>query len=215
MDKTVVVVVEDRGQAPALRQGHAAHQQVEGARREQRLWHRVNRCPSWNAAPVRHQALRVVGDPRKGQVTTGGLAQESPRRLRSGAWFRQAPFCRRRTGRHLEIDVIQQESRLRVATTPVPGRSCASACSVAPVGAYASIGDSSWPRSKALFRRGCEEGRRGQGRGRPGTPRSAAVPTVRTSGFDENAAVIIKDGGDPRGTRIFGPVAGSCGQAVS
>ena len=25
--------------------------------------------------------------------------------------------------------------------------------------------------------------------------------------FDENAAVIIKDGGDPRGTRIFGPVA--------
>ena len=24
--------------------------------------------------------------------------------------------------------------------------------------------------------------------------------------FDENAAVIIKDGGDPRGTRIFGPV---------
>jgi large subunit ribosomal protein L14 len=23
--------------------------------------------------------------------------------------------------------------------------------------------------------------------------------------FDENAAVIIKDGGDPRGTRIFGP----------
>jgi large subunit ribosomal protein L14 len=25
--------------------------------------------------------------------------------------------------------------------------------------------------------------------------------------FDENAAVIIRDGGDPRGTRIFGPVA--------
>lgn len=24
--------------------------------------------------------------------------------------------------------------------------------------------------------------------------------------FDENAAVIVKDGGDPRGTRIFGPV---------
>ena len=24
--------------------------------------------------------------------------------------------------------------------------------------------------------------------------------------FDENAAVIIRDGGDPRGTRIFGPV---------
>lgn len=25
--------------------------------------------------------------------------------------------------------------------------------------------------------------------------------------FDNNSAVIIKDGGDPRGTRIFGPVA--------
>jgi len=25
--------------------------------------------------------------------------------------------------------------------------------------------------------------------------------------FDENAAVIIKDDGEPRGTRIFGPVA--------
>ena len=24
--------------------------------------------------------------------------------------------------------------------------------------------------------------------------------------FDENAAVLIRDGGDPRGTRIFGPV---------
>ncbi|HIY40079.1 MAG TPA: 50S ribosomal protein L14 [Candidatus Nocardiopsis merdipullorum] len=24
--------------------------------------------------------------------------------------------------------------------------------------------------------------------------------------FDENASVLIKDGGDPRGTRIFGPV---------
>ena len=24
--------------------------------------------------------------------------------------------------------------------------------------------------------------------------------------FDENAAVLITDGGDPRGTRIFGPV---------
>ena len=29
----------------------------------------------------------------------------------------------------------------------------------------------------------------------------------RTIRFDENAAVIIKDDGNPRGTRIFGPVA--------
>ncbi len=36
-------------------------------------------------------------------------------------------------------------------------------------------------------------------------------PTRRADGsyirFDENAAVIIKDDGNPRGTRIFGPVA--------
>lgn len=36
-------------------------------------------------------------------------------------------------------------------------------------------------------------------------------PTKRADGsyvrFDENAAVIIKDDGNPKGTRIFGPVA--------
>jgi large subunit ribosomal protein L14 len=36
-------------------------------------------------------------------------------------------------------------------------------------------------------------------------------PVRRTDGssirFDENAAVLITDAGDPRGTRIFGPVA--------
>ncbi len=36
-------------------------------------------------------------------------------------------------------------------------------------------------------------------------------PTRRADGsyvrFDENAAVIIKDDGNPRGTRIFGPIA--------
>jgi large subunit ribosomal protein L14 len=32
-------------------------------------------------------------------------------------------------------------------------------------------------------------------------------PDVSTNRFDENAAVILKDDGNPRGTRIFGPVA--------
>lgn len=36
-------------------------------------------------------------------------------------------------------------------------------------------------------------------------------PTRRADGsyvrFDENAAVIIKDDGNPKGTRIFGPIA--------
>jgi ribosomal protein L14 len=32
-------------------------------------------------------------------------------------------------------------------------------------------------------------------------------PMVHISKFDENAAVIIKEDKNPRGTRIFGPVA--------
>ena len=40
--------------------------------------------------------------------------------------------------------------------------------------------------------------------------RRAEVTKRRPDGsyirFDENAAVLIRDGGDPRGTRIFGPV---------
>lgn len=33
------------------------------------------------------------------------------------------------------------------------------------------------------------------------------VKTVRTSKFDDNAVVLIKDDKTPKGTRIFGPVA--------
>ena len=33
------------------------------------------------------------------------------------------------------------------------------------------------------------------------------MTTAPTSDFDENAAVIIKEDKNPRGTRIFGPVA--------
>ena len=44
---------------------------------------------------------------------------------------------------------------------------------------------------------------------REGMPIGAHT-TLRGDGsyirFDENAAVLIRDGGDPRGTRIFGPV---------
>jgi large subunit ribosomal protein L14 len=35
---------------------------------------------------------------------------------------------------------------------------------------------------------------------------SDGKPTRVGYRFDENAAVILKEGGDPRGTRIFGPV---------
>ena len=38
------------------------------------------------------------------------------------------------------------------------------------------------------------------------TTKSRRRPDGSYIKFDENAAVIIRDGGDPRGTRIFGPV---------
>ena len=39
------------------------------------------------------------------------------------------------------------------------------------------------------------------------TKKGARRPDGSYIKFDENAAVIIKDNGNPRGTRIFGPVA--------
>ena len=38
-------------------------------------------------------------------------------------------------------------------------------------------------------------------------PRSTAGPDGSYIRFDENAAVLINNQGNPRGTRIFGPVA--------
>ena len=38
------------------------------------------------------------------------------------------------------------------------------------------------------------------------TKREVGRPDGSYIRFDENAAVLIRDGGDPRGTRIFGPV---------
>ena len=43
-------------------------------------------------------------------------------------------------------------------------------------------------------------------RRRPRPRRRSAAPTARYIRFDENAAVLINDQQQPRGTRIFGPV---------
>ena len=40
-----------------------------------------------------------------------------------------------------------------------------------------------------------------------GRPRNTADPDGSYIRFDENAAVLINNQGNPRGTRIFGPVA--------
>ena len=103
--------------------------------------------------------------------------------------------------------MIQQESRLKVADN---------------TGAKEILVH---PRARRLgpALRGHRRHHRGHRQGRParrhGVKKGDVVKAVivrtvkerrRPDGsyirFDENAAVIIKDGGDPRGTRIFGPV---------
>jgi large subunit ribosomal protein L14 len=87
----------------------------------------------------------------------------------------------------------------------VPRRSSASACSAARVGATPASATSSSDRQ------GRPPGRRVK---KGDVVKAVIVRTVkerrRPDGsyirFDENAAVLIKDGGDPEGTRIFGPV---------
>jgi large subunit ribosomal protein L14 len=92
--------------------------------------------------------------------------------------------------------VIQQESRLKVADNTgakeilcirVLGDVIVATVKDALPGAAVRKGDV----VKAVVVRTRKERRRGDG------------SYIR---FDENAAVLIRDGGDPRGTRIFGPV---------
>ncbi len=102
--------------------------------------------------------------------------------------------------------MIQQESRLRVAdNTGAKELLC-----IRVLGGsgrrYAGIGDIIVATVKdAIPGGGVKKGE---------VVKAVVVRTVkerrRSDGsyirFDDNAAVIIKDGGDPRGTRIFGPV---------
>ncbi len=90
--------------------------------------------------------------------------------------------------------MIQQESRLKVAdNTGAKELLC-----IRVLGGLATVKDA-LPGAgvkkgdvvKAVVVRTRKERRRGDG------------SYIR---FDENAAVLIRDGGDPRGTRIFGPV---------
>ena len=88
--------------------------------------------------------------------------------------------------------MIQQESRLRVAdNTGAKELLC-----IRVLGGtgrrYAGIGDIIVCSVKAVIVRTTKENRRADG------------SYIR---FDENAAVILKTDGEPRGTRIFGPVA--------
>jgi len=103
-------------------------------------------------------------------------------------------------------DVIQQESRLRVADNTGAKEILCIRVLGGSGRRYAGIGDIIVGTVKdALPGAGVKKG---------DVVKAVVVRTVkerrRPDGsyirFDENAAVIIRDSGDPRGTRIFGPV---------
>ena len=102
--------------------------------------------------------------------------------------------------------MIQQESRLRVADNSGAKEVLVIKVLGGTRRRYASIGD--------VFVATVKDAIPGAGVKKGDVVKAVVVRTTkekrRPDGsyirFDENAAVIIKDGGDPRGTRIFGPV---------
>jgi large subunit ribosomal protein L14 len=101
--------------------------------------------------------------------------------------------------------VIQQESRLRVADNTGAKEISASACSAARPPLCRHRRRHRRHRQGRHPRRQRQEGRCRQGRHR--AHRQGAPPSDGSYiKFDENAAVILKNDGEPRGTRIFGPV---------
>jgi large subunit ribosomal protein L14 len=101
--------------------------------------------------------------------------------------------------------VIQQESRLRVADNTGAKEILCIRVLGGSGRRYAGIGD--------IIVGTVKDAMPGAGVKRGDVVKAVIVRTVkekrRPDGsyirFDENAAVLIRDGGDPRGTRIFGP----------
>ena len=103
--------------------------------------------------------------------------------------------------------MIQQQSRLKVADNTGAKEIMCIRCLGGSYRKYARIGDIIVASVKTAIPGGVVK---------KGDVVKAVVvrtkkPTRRADGsyvrFDENAAVIIRDDGTPRGTRIFGPVA--------
>ena len=102
--------------------------------------------------------------------------------------------------------MIQQESRLKVADNTGAKEILCIRVLGGSSRRYAGIGD--------IIVATVKDAIPGAGVKKGDVVRAVVVRTAkekrRTDGsyikFDENAAVIIKEGGDPRGTRIFGPV---------
>jgi len=102
--------------------------------------------------------------------------------------------------------MVQQETRLRVADNTGARELLCIRVLGGSRRRYASVGD--------VIVGTVKDALPGAGVKRGDVVKAVVVRTVkerrRPDGsyirFDENAAVLIKDGGDPRGTRIFGPV---------
>ena len=103
--------------------------------------------------------------------------------------------------------MVQQQSRLKVADNTGAKELMVIRCMGGSHRKYAYIGDIIVASVKSAAPNGAVK---------KGDVIKAVVvrtknPTKRPDGsyvrFDENAAVIIRDDGNPRGTRIFGPVA--------
>ena len=101
----------------------------------------------------------------------------------------------------------ERDTPARSPTTPAPARSSASACRAARKRRYADVGDV----ITATVKQATPQGTVKKGE----VVKAVIVRTKKEFGredgtyiaFDENAAVIIDAQNNPRGTRIFGPVA--------
>jgi large subunit ribosomal protein L14 len=123
---------------------------------------------------------------------------------RQAQQFRQA--LSREPTRRQEFEVIQQESRLRVADNTGAKEILCIRVLGGSGRRYAGIGDVIVATVKDAIPGGNVK--------KGDVVKAVVVRTVkerrRPDGsyirFDENAAVILRSDGDPRGTRIFGPV---------
>jgi large subunit ribosomal protein L14 len=130
-----------------------------------------------------------IGDPNSGEYE-----------LRVPDEFRSAHIAK------VGIDVIQQESRLRVADNTGAKEILCIRVLGGSGRRYAGIGD--------IIVATVKDAIPGAGVKKGDVVKAVIVRTVkerrRPDGsyikFDENAAVLLKGDGDPRGTRIFGPV---------
>ena len=222
MDKTVVVEVEDRVKHAALRQGHPSHQQGQGARRAERGRHRRPRAHHGDPSALRDEALAHRRDPREGQVSTarGAVAPRAcPRGLGRPAVCRGLPETRTHSPVRQGFASVAEEPARRqeldsdsagVAASVADNTGAKELLCIRVLGGsgrrYAGIGDTIVATVKDAIPGGNVK--------KGDVVKAVIVRTVkerrRADGsyikFDENAAVILKADGDPRGTRIFGPV---------